>query len=191
MPTVAGIDLSASIERPTGIVVLEKTRDYWEVVLLEEVRNCDNCCITQLLLEYRVSTVVVDAPFSPPQEGKWFREVEREFLKIGARLLPAAKGPMRKLAERAKKLVDILESRGFSVYETHPYSVLRITGLSLQDLLEILRVKLHTTQPLSKHKVDALIAGLVAVCIEEGCSNSVVARDGSIYYIDLSPTQQQ
>ncbi len=188
MPAVAGVDLSASPERPTGIAILEKTNEYWEVVLLEELKSCDNCCIAQLLLDYRVTTVVVDAPFSIPPKDKWFREVEREFLRIGGKLLPAAKGPMRKLAERAMKLVDILESRGLSVYETHPYSVLKLAGLSLEELLELLRVKNYPPKIKSKHKKDALVASLVAVCIEEGCSNAVVGRDGSIYYIDLSTT---
>ncbi|ABM80313.1 DUF429 domain-containing protein [Hyperthermus butylicus] len=180
--TVAGIDLAASPHRPTGVAIAWRTTDKWRLTSVTTASYTDSQLI-DLLAGSGVQIVVVDAPLTLPETGG-FRRVEKLFLRIGARLLPLTIGSMRKLAARAARLAKTLRDLDMEVYETHPASVLRIAGCnSVEELLRVIGIDAGQPLPASRHALDAVVAVTVAVCIVEGCAESVAAEDGEIFYI--------
>jgi predicted nuclease with RNAse H fold len=180
--TIAGLDLAAKPQRPTGIAIAECDHDC-ELRLVESKPLSDNE-IVETLLQYDTRITVIDAPLSLPQKGG-YRSVERKFISIGGRLLPLTIKSMRMLALRAMQLASTLRRLNIKVYETHPRSVLRICGVkSGVQLVERVSIKIYSKlDRLAKHAEDALIALAVGVCIHRGCAGFVTDIDGVIVYI--------
>ncbi len=178
MQRVTGVDLAAKSSNPTGVAVLDVRERrflaighvYTDDEVLDVVASTDS------------SIVVIDAPLSFPPRGAAFRKVELEAIRRGARLLPLTMPAMRMLVERAIELAARLRQLGVSVYETHPWSALRLSGCSLRVLLERLRVT-NIEKRLSKHERDAIIAALVGLCVLEDCAERFEADGGALFLL--------
>jgi Uncharacterized conserved protein len=120
----------------------------------------------------------VDAPLSLA-EG--FREVDREMLRHGFRVLPPGWRGMRVLVKRAVKLSQLLAGLGVTVIETHPRSALAASGCTAEMLL-----KMHGVEPgrgLTKDELDAVISAIVARYYAEGARAEVRGPDGCIHLL--------
>jgi predicted nuclease with RNAse H fold len=168
---VCGVDLRGVARKPSGVALLGEGLLYvgvfhWDEELLELVRA------------YRPSVVAVDAPLSPA-EG--FREVDREMLRRGFRVLPPGWRGMRALVERAVRLSRELASLGVTVIETHPRSALAASGCTAETLL-----RMHGVEPcreLTRDELDAIISAIVARYYAEGVRAGVSGADGCIYLL--------
>ena len=177
MQRVTGIDLAAKSSNPTGIAVLDVRERRF--LAIGHVYTDDE--ILDVVASTNSSVVVIDAPLSFPPRGAAFRKVELEAIRRGARLLPLTMPAMRILVERAIGLAARLRRLEVSVYETHPWSALRLSGCSFHELLERLRIA-SIGEGLSKHERDAVIAALVGLCVLEGCAERFEA-DGDVLFL--------
>ncbi|KSW11336.1 hypothetical protein CF15_00230 [Pyrodictium occultum] len=181
MPCYAGIDLAASPRRPTGVAIV--CGGGGGRLGLESVGIAySDHEILALIPAGRVLVAAVDAPLSLPPPGQGFRPVERRLLSMGGRLLPLSLEPMRKLAERAIRLQGLLEGKGVRVVETHPSTVLRLSGCGSHSRFY---AAFGVEEPggLSKHERDALVAALVAYCVEAGCGLEVREAGDTVYMV--------
>jgi len=171
---VVGVDLSASEKKPTGLVVLESVNlSRWRCV---EARllYMNTVSLAMKIAEYAPHLVVVDAPLSRPPPGAGFRPAELQVLRLGGRLLPLTLRSMSLLLERALALKKCVESYA-EVVETHPSSLLKISGCSIEELLLIASLSSHGNCPveparLSRDIRDALLASIVGVGLSKGFS---------------------
>ncbi len=181
---IAGVDLAACKNRPTGLAVVHCGIGGCRLTRLLSGRLSDED-IVRIISGEHAEIAVFDAPLSLPESGG-FRRVERKFMRIGGKLLPLTMRSMRLLAERAMRLAERLRSIGVEVYETHPRSVLRICSASspaeIAERLGVEGVKLRLAR-MDRHEADALTAALVGVCIYKACVTYVKDVDGVIAYI--------
>jgi predicted nuclease with RNAse H fold len=179
---IAGVDLAARNDRPTGVAVAVCNRDCMLRTVISRPLTDDE--ILQLLERHGVRIAVIDAPLQLPRSGG-YRAVERKFMSIGARLLPLTLKSMRMLALRGMRLANMLRSRGVEVYETHPRSVLLICRLEdAVALAERVGVKTYlNSREIDRHAEDAIVALAVGVCVYRGCASLVRDVDGAIAYI--------
>ncbi|ALL00161.1 hypothetical protein Pyrde_0111 [Pyrodictium delaneyi] len=181
MPCFAGVDLAASPRRPSGVAIVCTTSPTEHLHIKRLTMLYSDAEITELILRDHARMVAIDAPLSLPPEGQGFRNVERQLLSLGGRLLPLTLSSMRKLALRAIKLKEALEKAGVVVIETHPSSVLRIADCSYIDVCNLFG--LHLPREASRHEEDALVAALVAFCATRDCGYRVEGSDGAIYVL--------
>ncbi len=178
MQRVTGVDLAAKSSNPTGIAVLDvRERKF---LAIGHVYTDDE--ILDVVASTDSSIVVIDAPLSFPPRGLAFRKVELEAIRRGARLLPLTMPAMRVLVERAVRLAARLRRLRVSIYETHPWSALRLSGCSFHELLERLRIA-SIEGGLSKHERDAVIAALVGLCVLEGCAERFEAGGDVLFLL--------
>lgn len=177
---VGGLDLAASERRCSGLAVI----DPQEHSLEDLVCLSSDSEILERVLLHRARVLAVDAPLI---EVPKFREVDREAMRRGFRVIPPTLGPMRALTARAWRLYTLLEARGVTVIETHPTSALRSSGArDVVELSEALGVSIEGAEHLLSRRDlrDALISALVALCYVRGdCVNSIRAPDGAIFVI--------
>ena len=126
--------------------------------------------------------IAVDSPLTEPR-GAW-REVDREMLRLGFRVLPPGMPGMRQLTRRGVRLALRLRSAGLSVVEVHPSSSARALGVerSLSGAGEVLTrlFGLDPPERASRHEVDAILAALTGALHVLGLSRVVEAADGSV-----------
>ncbi len=178
MPRITGLDLAAKDKNASGIAVLDSQKRRF-IEIRHAYKDED---IIGVIEGHSSTIVVVDAPLSLPPSGKAFREVELEALKRGARLLPLVSPAMRTLALRAINLANKLRTRGIKVYETHPWSALRLSNCALEELLSRLGIRGLPTG-LSRHERDAVIAAIVGLCVFEGCAESIRGGKETIFLL--------
>jgi len=178
MQRVTGVDLAAKSSNPTGIAVLDA--DERRFLVIEHVYSDDE--IVGIVTATSSSIVVIDAPLSFPPRGAAFRKVELEAIKRGARLLPLTMPTMRALIKRALGIATSLQRLGVSVYETHPWSALRLSGCSFRELLERLGIA-NIGKRLSRHERDAVIAALVGLCTLEDCAERFEADGDALFLL--------
>lgn len=149
---VAGVDLA--VVRPSAIAVLDgcELAAYLSAMELED--------IVSSLSPYRPAVVAIDAPLSKP-EG-WLRDVERELLRLGYRLLPPLMGPMARLTERGMRLARMLGN----AIEVHPKTSLKAMGLEPGLIYSRYR-------PPTKDHFDAVLAALTALAYLKGLYRSI------------------
>ncbi|MET1128691.1 MAG: hypothetical protein ABWW70_05185 [Thermoproteota archaeon] len=177
MPKVGGVDLAASPKRPSAVALFEKRGGAWTLNLVAEgPMSVEE--LAELLLAERPTLVAVDAPLLCP-EGVSFRQVERQLMKVGGRVLPLTWPSMKALCLRARDLAARLLSGGIIVVETHPYSAAKLADCPLRELAR--RVASAAVEEPSKHIVDAVLSALVALCVVEACSLKLAGIDGTIY----------
>lgn len=178
MPSIAGLDLAAKDKNVSGIAVLDASKRCFS-----EVRHAyKDEEIIEIIEKHYSRIVVFDAPLSLPPNGRPFRNVELEAIKRGARLLPITTQAMRMLATRAINLAAKLRAKGVTVYETHPWSALRLSGCSFNKLLSILNIGCIPPK-LSRHERDAVIAAVVGLCILEECAIRIQSNGDSIFLL--------
>ncbi len=174
---VLGLDLSGSPKNPTGyaIVIDGDLVEYGIVHSDEEIEY--------IVRRLRPNIVVIDAPLSL---SRGFREVDKEMLKRGFKLLPPGWKGMRKLVFRALKIKNYCERRGIKVLETHPRSALKNTGL--EDIRNALSKFVNIgedveLEKLSKDTLDAIICATVGWAYANRKVEVISAKDGKIFLL--------
>ncbi len=159
---VSGIDLAASPKGVTGVAILALSRGEARLEECFEDR-LDDEGLVEMLLGYGVHASAIDAPLGVA--GRGFRRVEREAMRLGARLLPHGIPGVRRLAGRGIRLASLL-SAFLEVFETHPYSVVRVSGCRQAGrMLALLKLEAPRC---GRHAVDALLAAVPLLLLARG-----------------------
>ena len=127
---------------------------------------------------------IVIAIDSPLMRKPLMRDVDKALIRMGSRVFPPNFSWMRKLSIRGWRLSVKLMKAGYEVVETHPRSVLMLSGVSdALTLLNRLGIEAKVKGLRRKDLLDASIAAAVAYCIVNGCY--MVIDDGryKIYLI--------
>ena len=177
---VAGLDLSGTLRRCSGYAEIQvQLRTVLDARCLYGDEDIFNVIIG------RVSVVAIDAPIS---REPVMREIDREAIRRGYRVLPPSLGGMRILTQRAWRIYSRLKRSGVIVIETHPRSALKSSGAnSVEDLLR--RLGIEAPQDLMaavrvKDISDAIVASIAAYCYyTKSCIRSIEASDGTLYLI--------
>lgn len=171
---VAGIDLSGSERRPTGLAFLEGRRCLTTTVF------SDNEILEQCLRR-KASLIAIDAPLSFPREGN-LRLCDRVLISRGLRVFPPTFGGMRKLTERGIRISSILRSSGFDVIEVHPRTsgILIFGSPDRKKWVAKLVAAGFKISPSSDHEIDAILSALTALLHLKGFTETVGGEDGSI-----------
>ncbi|HWQ17275.1 MAG TPA: hypothetical protein VNL13_05535 [Sulfolobales archaeon] len=180
MAIVAGLDLSGTPRRCSGYAEIDVSRKtilsarclYEDREIIETIRN-------------RISVIAIDAPIS---REPIMRELDREAIRRGYRVLPPSMGGMRILTQRAWKIYSELKESGVIVIETHPRSALKSSGSGgLEELVRKLGIEIpqgFVETAKAKDISDAIVASIVAYCYYTGgCIRSIEAPDGVLYLI--------
>jgi predicted nuclease with RNAse H fold len=186
---VAGLDLSGSYRRCSG---------YSEIDIGSRRIAVATCLYRDedivSTIASRVSVVAIDAPIA--REAR-MRELDREAIRRGYRVLPPSMRGMRMLTQRAWKISLELINIGVEVIETHPRSAIKSSGTqSLEELLSIYGIEIS---PEIKGRIlrrkdieDAIVASVVAYCYYIGgeCIEEIRTSDGTLYLLKStnSPT---
>jgi len=148
---LCGIDLA--VKRPSTIGVLNGNTI--------EVYEGNEDLILQLCATSEI--VAIDSPLS---YSKGFRDVDKQMIKRGYRVLPPSW--MESLVVKAIKLSRMLKGK---VIETHPTSSLKNIGLDWRRY----NVK--------KDIIDAVVAALVSLSYMKGEAMEIRGSDGVIYLL--------
>lgn len=173
-----GVDLAASTSRCSGVARLVATYGGGEVVHATCLGSDEE--IVNYARLSRPSVIAIDAPLTRGSGA--FRDVDRELIRLGFRVLPISMRWMNVLTERAIGLASKLAVYGFKVIETHPRSALLSSGLrDVALLLKSLNIRLGDEGVLrSKDLRDAVIAAIVAYCYVSNCSRVVRGDEGEV-----------
>ncbi|WP_338604180.1 DUF429 domain-containing protein [Sulfolobus tengchongensis] len=146
-----GIDLA--VKRKTAVATLIGNEvKIAELSTNEEIiETCKNAKV-----------VAIDSPLS---HSTGFRNVDKEMIKKGLKVLPPSF--MKELVERAIQLSKVLNK----VIETHPTSSMKIIKMNWRELHEV------------KDYVDAAVCAMVAMAYELGYAEEIRADDGTIYLL--------
>lgn len=181
MVVVAGLDLAGSPRRCSG---------YAEIHVPQRMVADARCLYDDSEIidaARRISVIAIDAPISSEPV---MRQLDREAIRRGYRVLPPSFGGMRILTQRAWRIYSILRSLGVAVIETHPRSAFKSSGAKdLGDLLGKLGIEIHgriSTAAGARDISDAIIASVVAYCYYVGgCVESIEAPDGALYLLKI------
>ena len=178
MLLVAGVDLAAGRRTGVAIVGVINGRPF---LLESHILGFEEAA--WLLRCYGVRVAAVDAPLSHASIGAW-RVIDLAGRRLGLRLLPPGWRGMRRLVEAARVLMRVALDGGVSIIETHPSSVVKVSGCGdARSLLERCYAGM-LDEPRGRDEVDAAVAGCVAYCFLYGCYARVEAVDGSIWLVD-------
>ena len=113
MVCFVGIDLAASMHRPTGIAALCNGKIFAKIVYTEKE-------ILDFVLEHKPTLIAIDAPLTEPISGPT-RQAEKLLALLGIRTFPI-KGfeSMELLLKRAKRLTREFDKVGLNYIETFP-----------------------------------------------------------------------
>ncbi|MEM1916414.1 MAG: DUF429 domain-containing protein [Ignisphaera sp.] len=182
---VGGLDLAAYEYRCSGFAVIDE--DSGSVEELACIYRDSE--IIENTSRFSIDVLAIDAPIAKVPR---FREVDREAIRRGFRVMPPTFRHMKILTVRAWRLYQFLSSIGVTVIETHPRSALKNSGLSTVDeVCRKLNVSMGRYIDRLKHKDlrDALISALVALCYRKKfCIEMIEAVDGVIYIISSLQT---
>ncbi|MEM4512946.1 MAG: DUF429 domain-containing protein [Ignisphaera sp.] len=179
---VGGLDLAAYEHRCSGFAVVDEE----DKTLKELLCLYSDADIVNKVKLLSIEVLAVDAPIT---EHPRFREVDREAIRRGFRVLPPTFKYMKMLTVRAWRLYNEFKSMGIMVIETHPRSALINSGSNnVIELCNSLGISIghHIDKNKISHKDlrDALISSLVAFCYKKKTYiESIEAEDGTIYII--------
>ncbi len=180
MAVVAGLDLAGNPRRCSG---------YAEISVSERVVSNARCLYSDeeilVTIASRASVLAIDAPISSEPV---MRQLDREAIRRGYRVMPPSFGGMRILTQRAWRIYSELRGLGVVVIETHPRSALKSSGAKdLWGLLERHKIEIPRSFAEAlriKDIADAMIASVVAYCYYMGtCIGSIEAPDGTLYIL--------
>lgn len=180
MTIVAGLDLAGTPRRCSG---------YAEIHVMRRTLLDARCLYTdEEIVESvarRISVLAIDAPIS---REPVMRQLDREAMRRGYKVLPPSFKGMRILTQRAWRIYNRLKSLGITVIETHPRSALKSSGArDLEDLLRRHGIEIPGNlyeAARVKDIEDAIIASMVAYCYYIGrCIGSIEASDGTLYLV--------
>lgn len=147
-----GIDLA--VVRPSSIGILENN-----IVSVSEVSTDEE--IYETCNDAKV--VSIDSPLS---HSRGFREVDKEMIRRGYRVLPPSW--MKSLVERAINIKGLLNT---TVIETHPTSSMKNLNLNWKELAN------------KKDTVDAVMCALVSAYYYIRKAVEISSHDGTIYIL--------
>ncbi len=166
---VAGIDLSGSPKRNTGVCILKGKRIvYWKTLFSDEE-------ILGFIDKFTPDLIAIDAPLNLPpgrktlddRNGEHFRPCDRELLKRGIRFFPITLGPMRMLTQRGISLKKKFKRKGYDVIEMYPGAAQDVWKIARkQDGLHKLRRGLEKLgikgldKKMNGDELDAITGGL-------------------------------
>src|SRR5438552_2506078 len=193
-PSVVGIDLSGSKERPTGVCVLSDNTARLSIAFTDQE-------IIQKTISASPSLVSIDSPLSLPRGRTCtrdncrcrrfgiIREIERILKRRGINVYPCLIPSMQALTRRGMALAKTLRKRRMYVIESYPGAAQDILGFPRKRVdLADLQVDLAKTgivvasenEPVSHHEVDALTSALVGYFyladLYEGIGNKYEGR---------------
>ena len=171
MVIVAGLDLRARQDRPSGIAFFQNKNP----VFVSKVYTDNE--IFSLMIKYKPQIVAIDSPLS---HSRGFRNVDKKMIRMGYKVLPPGWLAMKKLISRALMIRESLMKNGITVIETHPRSSLLSSGCSLEELFSHEGIDQQFITNLSKDEIDAIIAALTAYYYVIGDFISVKDVDGEI-----------
>ena len=176
MVFVAGLDLAAKENRPSGLAIAKDNI----VIMVSKVYSDEE--ILDTILKHDVKVVAVDAPLS---HARTYRKVDLEMKRKGLNVLPPGWRTMKPLVDRAIALKDKLNENGVKVIETHPRSTLKTSGYKngMSLISTHLTIEPYVLNKLSKDEIDALICLLVAYYYVKGDIEKIEADDGVIYLL--------
>ncbi|AEM39719.1 protein of unknown function DUF429 [Pyrolobus fumarii 1A] len=122
--------------------------------------------------------VVVDSPLSLPS-GPW-RRIDLVGKRLGLRLLPPGWRGMRRMVEEVTRLFR----GGWLLLETHPSSVVRVSGCPSGEALVENCFDSILSSWSTRDELDAAIAACVGVAFIAGFWARIEASDGSIWLVD-------
>jgi predicted nuclease with RNAse H fold len=178
----AGVDLSASTKRPSGVAIIRATKERrFQPIFIGLLYSDDE--IMDVITKHGAQIVAIDSPLTRPLNGGHYRAVDLAAKKMGYRVLPLTWRGMDKLVSRGITLANKLVSAGVKVIETHPSSALRSSGCADVKLL-CSRLEIDTSgYSLSKDEESGLIAAIVAGFYYFGASTVIKERDGEIHLL--------
>ena len=174
---VAGVDPGLGPRR-TGIAIVVRSGSKWVLIETRLVSLEEAAGILEAL---RPHVVAVDSPLSPPPPGSPWRRVDLLGKRLGLRLLPPGWKGMRRMVMR---VVQLLVERGLPVIETHPSSVVRVSGCRSAEVLVALCFDVVLARPASRDEWDAAVSACVARMYAEGRIARIEASDGSIWLVE-------
>lgn len=149
------------------------------------------------IVSRRPSVVAIDAPFGLPRSGG-MRDVDILMKRLGLNPLPPVLEGMRKLVERALRLVEVLRARRIVVLETFPAGVIRVLGYKRKprsfseryhvavELLRLFGIKREVSlSHMSPHEFDALLCALTAFAYDHGLAVGVRGSEGVVWFATL------
>jgi predicted nuclease with RNAse H fold len=123
---IMGIDLAGLSKNPTGIALLKG--NVAETSLVQTDKE-----ILESITRNNPSLTAIDAPFSLPKNGQFFRRADREMLKRGYRVFSPNLPTMKKLTLRAAKLKCLIEEKAYKTIEVHPTSTRKALQIPPKD----------------------------------------------------------
>lgn len=126
MRKIVGLDLAGKDKNPSGYCVLE-INEFQERVTKILLLFTDEQIIDEIEKE-KPELICIDAPLSFPSKG-YFRDSDLALISLGFRPLSPVFPGMKTLVERAIKLKNILENKGYKVIEVFPRATEKILNL--------------------------------------------------------------
>lgn len=167
----AGVDLALPNRRRTGFGLINANEHTYYVSTLSTKDEVIN-----LVLRQPPSLICIDAPLGLPKHGI-NRLVEVKARRLGLRLIPPLLGPMRQLTMYGMQLAGELRQHGFRVLEVHPTSTLKIIGMSRQDFIKFITLRLRGPLISNEHEVDALVSAFTCLLHDQGCTEELTGLD--------------
>ncbi len=197
---VVGLDLSGSINRGSGLCLLDGPNVKTYTVHYDEE-------ILEKVISFNARIVAIDAPLSLPRgrrsledrSGPHLRECDKELLRRKIRFFPLTLGPMRKLTERGIRLKNAFKERGFEVFEVYPGGAQDIWKIPRKnENLEKLRKSLESIglkgdfEKMGHDELDAVTAALVGLLYligeydeygDRGEGTIIMPKSGSLEFL--------
>ncbi|MEM1555650.1 MAG: DUF429 domain-containing protein [Desulfurococcaceae archaeon] len=170
---VAGLDLSGTINKPSGLAIVEE----FEILYLDLLISDED--IIRVVKSYRPMVIAIDSPFS---HAEGYREIDLVLKRMGFRVLPPGWRGMKLLVNRCLSIRRALEEIGITTIETHPNSCLKSSNCyTYEKLFSELNWLNYLGR--SRDELDALICALVALFYVRNKAIKVEASDGTIYLL--------
>lgn len=173
MARAAGLDLSGSTRRPSGLAIIEE----FEILYLDLLIYDED--IIRVIKRYKPVVLAIDSPFT---HAEGYREVDLVMKRMGFKVLPPGWRGMKLLVDRCLSIRRALEEAGVSTIETHPTSCLKSSNCYTYESL-LSRFNWLEYLYRSRDELDALICALVALLYAENKALSIKASDGAIYLL--------
>ncbi|ADY00587.1 hypothetical protein VMUT_0374 [Vulcanisaeta moutnovskia 768-28] len=167
-----GIDLALPNRRRTGFGSLNINEHTYYVSTLSTEEEIINS-----VLQQDSSLVCIDAPLGFPKYGI-NRLIEIKARRLGLRLIPPLLGPMRQLTMYGIEISGKLTQLGIRVLEVHPSSTLKVLGMSRQDFINFITLRLRGPLIRNEHEVDALVSAFTCLLHDHGCTEELLGYEG-------------
>lgn len=178
-----GIDLAGLPKNNTGFCSLEDKKTTAKTLKKDEE-------IIREVEKFNPEIIGLDGPLSKPKKGK-LRECDQDLKRHGA-LPPLMSHGMKKLTERAIKISEELENKGYKVKEVLPSASANILGLKREKGKEkelqkqMIKLELKGTlekRMLSIDELDSILASLTMKLHLDGKTREIGNSDEGVIII--------